>query len=250
MMDMRGLAQTAFLLLVGFMVSPMPGAGQRVRSQVNEGNRLYSEGLFTEAHERYLEALLEDPESNLIRFNDGNALYQGQDFQQAMERYLEAAESGDPALQNAAWYNLGNSLFRQQQLEESLEAYKQALRANPADTDAKHNLERVLEQLQQQEEEQDNQEENQNQDDEQDQEDQQNQDQQGEGEQDQQDQESDEGEPPPQDEAEQQEGQPQPQPGEMTPEEAERLLEAIREDPDDVNRKRLPALGKRPRKKW
>ncbi len=244
MMDMRGLAQTAFLLLVGFMVSPMPGAGQRARSQVNEGNRLYSEGLFTEAHERYLEALLDDPESNLIRFNDGNALYQGQDFQQAMERYLEAAESGDPALQSASWYNLGNSLFRQQQLEESLEAYKQALRANPADIDAKHNLERVLEQLQQQEEEQDDQNQEQNE------EDQQNQDQQGEGDQDQQDQESDGGEPTPQDEAEQQEGQPQPQPGEMTPEEAERLLEAIREDPDDVNRKRLPALGKRPRKKW
>ena len=249
MMDMRGLAQTAFLLLVGLVVSPMPGTGQRARSQVKEGNRLYSEGLFAEAHERYLEALLEDPESNLIRFNDGNALYQGQDYQQAMERYLEAAESGDPALQNAASYNLGNSLFRQQQLEESLEAYKQALRANPADTDAKHNLERVLEQLQQQEEEQDNQEE---------QEDQQNQDQQGEGDQDQQDQESpqsqDEGTPPENEgedpESDGGESPPQPQPGEMTPEEAERLLEAIREDPDDVNRKRLPALGKRPRKKW
>jgi hypothetical protein len=36
----------------------------------------------------------------------------------------------------------------------------------------------------------------------------------------------------------------------MTPEEAEQLLNAIREDPGDVNRKRASATGKRPRKDW
>jgi chemotaxis protein histidine kinase CheA len=232
--------------------------GQRGRAQVEEGNRLYSEGLFDEAHEKYLEALLEDPESGLIRFNDGNALYQNADFQQAMERYMEAAESGDPALQSAAWYNLGNALFRAQ---ESLEAYKQALRANPSDADAKHNLERVLEQLQQQDQQNDeNQEGDQNQD---------SQDQQSGGQQDPQNQESPEnqdqesergeGEDQPQEgqpqtqegqESPEEEQEAQPQPGEMTPEEAEQLLNAIREDPGDVNRKRAPTTGKRPRKRW
>ena len=124
-------------------------------------NRLYAEGRFAEAHEMYLEALRENPGSPLIRFNEGNALYQSQEFERALEAYRDAIESGDTALAEGAWYNLGNSLFRQQQLDASLEAYKQALRINPGDTDAKHNLERVLEQMEEQENQQDQQDQNQ-----------------------------------------------------------------------------------------
>ena len=51
-------------------------------------------------------------------------------------------------------------------------------------------------------------------------------------------------------ENEQQDGEsePEPQPGQMTPEEAQRLLDAIEEDPEDVERRRLPATGRRPGK--
>ena len=66
-----------------------------------------------------------------------------------------------------------------------------------------------------------------------------------------------EGEQPQEEDPQPEEGQPQPGPGgattaagEMTPEEAERLLDAIQEDPGDVNRRRAPATGRRPRKDW
>jgi hypothetical protein len=36
----------------------------------------------------------------------------------------------------------------------------------------------------------------------------------------------------------------------MTREEAERLLQAVQEDPDDVNRRQAPLRGRRPRKPW
>ena len=246
---------------LAIMIMPTPGAAQAGRDQVAEGNRLYDEGRFDEAHQMYLEALRENPESSLIRFNSGNALYQSQDFQRAMEAYQQAIESGDPELAGAAWYNLGNSLYRGQQLEPSLEAFKQALRLDPDDADAKHNLERVLDRMQQEEQEQDQQGDQQQDQDQQDENDtqqsQQEQDQQGqdqedqEGE-DQQDSEQDrrpppEGgdQPPPEGEQEQ-----QPQPGEMTPEEAERLLDAIREDPGDVNRKPAAGRGRKPKKIW
>ncbi|MXX77623.1 MAG: tetratricopeptide repeat protein, partial [Gemmatimonadales bacterium] len=84
----------------------------------------------------------------------GNALYQGENYEPALESFRAAVESGDPELAAAAWYNLGNTLYRQGALPESLEAFKQALRADPADADAKHNLERVLEQMQEQEQQQ------------------------------------------------------------------------------------------------
>ncbi len=229
--------------------------GQAGRERVLEGNRLYEEGRFAEAHQRYLEAMAEAPESPVIPFNDGNALYQDADYQRAMEAYQRAIETGDPALASAAWYNMGNALYRQQQLEPSLEAFKEALRLNPGDGDAKHNLERVLEQMQQQEQEQQQGDGEQEQDEENDQQEQNqenpqqqdqppNQDpsdeQQNQEEQDQ----NDPGEAPPQ------EGDPQPQEGEMTQEEAERLLDAIDEDPEDVNRKRASARGRRPKKPW
>jgi len=248
------LAVAAALTLIAM---PARSSAQAGRDQVEEGNRLYEEGRFQEAHQKYLEALRESPESPLIRFNAGNALYQGQAFEQAMEAYQQAIESGDPQLMSAAWYNLGNTLYRGQQLEPSLEAYKQALRLDPNDTDAKHNLERVLDQMEQQDQE------DEQQDDEGEEQDEQNQDDQQEGQQDpdqqdpnEQEQDEDEEEQPedpdqPQPEGEQeQEQEPQPQPGEMTPEEAERLLDAIREDPDDVNRKPAAARGRKPKKIW
>jgi hypothetical protein len=36
----------------------------------------------------------------------------------------------------------------------------------------------------------------------------------------------------------------------MTPEEAQRVLDAIDEDPEDVDRRRAPATGRRPQRPW
>ena len=251
--------RAALAAFAAFVTLGVAGAaelrGQAGRGETREGNRLYEEGRFAEAHEKYLEALLEAPDSPIIRFNDGNALYRGENYESALESFRTAVESGDPQLAAAAWYNLGNTLYRQGALPESLEAFKQALRADAADIDAKHNLERVLEQMQQQQQQQEQQ--------------------QGDGE--------NEGQPPPeggeqnqdqqqeQDQPEQDPGDQQdpeqnpdqnpddtesppqgpPPPGEMTREEAERLLGAIQEDQDEVNRKpRTAARGTRPRRDW
>jgi tetratricopeptide (TPR) repeat protein len=233
------------------MLLPGAASAQAGRVAANEGNRLYGEGRYDEAHERYLEALRESPGSAVIRFNDGNALYQGAEFDRALEAYQDAAASGDPALLSDAWYNMGNVMYRQQELPLALEAFKQALRLDPADIDAKHNLERVLEQMQnppQDESEDDQSQDDQNED---------QKDQNGEGEDDgdgpdDQDQPQD---PDDQEQDDQEQGEPPPgaqgQPPQMSREEAERLLEAIQEDQDEVNRQpRAAARGRRPRKDW
>jgi Ca-activated chloride channel family protein len=235
-------------MLVALSGAARPSFAQEGRAAVREGNRLYEEGRFQEAHERYLQGLAEAPESAILRFNDGNALYRSDEHAQAMEAYERAIESGDPELARAAWYNLGNALYRQQQLEQSLEAYKQALRLNPGDVDAKHNLERVLEQMQQQQQQQQDDPSQDQQDQEQPQDPQsrpqdQPQDQQGQNQQNPRQPDQQQPEQPGQQ-------QRQPQPGQMSPEEAERLLEAVDEDPDDVNRARAPVAGPRPTRPW
>ncbi|MYN65178.1 MAG: tetratricopeptide repeat protein [Acidobacteria bacterium] len=262
------------VVLVLAMVSvglPSFSVAQAGRADVQEGNRLYREGRYDEAHEKYLDGLRAAPDSPVIRFNDANALYQSDDFGRAVDAYRGALEAADPALQAQAWYNLGNALYRQRQVEGAREAYKEALRRNPGDTDAKHNLEVALEQLQQQEQQQQRQ---QQQSDDSEDQDQQNQDRQQSG-QDGQEQASESRQPPEQPPEENPEDQPgrdgqeerqssgaqpepetgegdaQPQPGQMSREEAERLLQAITEDPGRIQRQRRSAdPGRRTRRPW
>lgn len=256
----------AVMMATATIVGPV--AGQEGRREVEAGNRLYGEGRFQEAHARYLEALEKVPGLPVARFNEGSALYQSQEFQRAMEAFLEAAEGADPEWQADALYNLGNALIRQQQPGPAAEAYKRALRLDPGDQDAKHNLELALQQLEQQQQQQQQQQGGDGQ----------------QGEQDQDQQQQGEGQPQPQadlegeqenDPSQGEDGQPQPQPqdgaadgesppqdrqdGEgqadlpppqMTPEQAERLLQAVTEDPGEVNRRNAQARGRRPRKDW
>ena len=241
------------MALLAWLALPSLAAAQPGRGAVDAGNRLYDEGRYEEAHEQYLEALREAPDSPIVPFNDGNALYRTEELQRAMESYRQAVESEDPAVETQAWYNLGNALYRQQQFEPALEAYKAALRRNPADTDAKHNVEVTLEQLQQQESD-DQQDENDESQDQQDRQD---------GRQSEQEQDQERQDQEQQDQSEDQEPQEQPQnqprenaepqapPGALSREEAERLLQAIDEDPSQIQRQRqTTAPARPPRRPW
>ena len=205
----------AIATLAAAAAAPGEIRAQAGRAETREGNRLYEEGRFAEAHEKYLEALLEAPDSPVIRFNDGNALYRGENYESALESFRAAVESGDPALAGAAWYNLGNTLYRQGALPESLEAFKQALRADPSDADAKHNLERVLEQMQEQEQQQ-----------------------QGEGENDEEN-----------DEENEDEGEPQPQDGEQDPDPEQDPQNQPEQDPEQESRSRIRTNRNRSRRR-
>ncbi len=258
--------------------------GQKGRNEVDEGNHQFEKGKFEEARASYRKALGEAPGSPVATFNLGGSQYKLKEFSDAEESFLEAAQSSDSEVLGRAHYNLGNSLFRQGRVEESVEAFKQALRLNPNDHQAKHNLEFVLTQQQQQEQQQqpqqdqtsekdrdDQQEKNQQQEQEpQDQpsEDEGNQDQEGEEQeqseetsaqqgarpedenQEEQDQ-TPENQSQPQSEDENTEQAAQPQPGRLTREEASRLLEAIQEDLQSLRREQLKKLKQtRVEKDW
>ena len=238
------LAVAGAVVLIGALPSGV--AAQRGRAELNEGNRFYEEGRFPEAHEKYLEALRDAPDLPLALFNDGNALYQSEEYVRALDAYRGAIESGDPALASPAWYNLGNALYRQQRFQESLEAYKEALRIDPGEIDYKHNLELALEQQLQQPDQ-----DPQSGDGDASQQDQEQENQDGEQNQEPQDQEESQDEEDQEQDQQPESGQrPEPAPGEMTEEEAERLLQGVQEDPGEVNRRQAPLRGRRPSKPW
>ena len=212
-----------------------------------EGNRLFAEGKFEEALKRYRDAQLQNPEAPQLHFNAGDALYKQDTYDGAIQEFGRVLNSGDPTLLAKAYYNIGNAHFRQNRPQEAIGAYKKALELKPDDLDTKINLElaqRLLDEQQQDQQDQQDQDQ-QGEDQKQGDQEQQQQDQQGEDQkqgdqeqqqQDQQDQQDQQGEDQSEDHRE----------GEMTREEAERLLEALKDrEREAQKRRRLRLLGRR-----
>jgi len=184
-------------------------------------------------------------ENRFIR--KGNKAFEESDYQKAEVEYRRALEKNDNSFKGdseqaneaenkaGAFYNLGNSLMNKQEYEAAIEAYKNALRQNPDDFNSKYNLEFAMHQLkeqqkqeQQQQQNQDQQNEDQQEDNKEDQENQNNQQQNENKEDDQQQQQQDN-----QQQSDSQSGeqdQPQEQNAQqISKEDAERLLQALRE---------------------
>ena len=217
------------------------------------GNQLYQQEKYEEALAAYNEALAEDGENPALHYNRANALYRSGQFPSAVQSYTNALD-GDAPLVGRARYNLGNSLYRMGRLEDSIEAYKEALRTNSDDLDMKYNLEYVTRQLQEQQDQerpnaQSRQEDSEEQEDQDDREDQDNREDQD-GREDQEDREDNRNQPPEGEDDPQQ--QPDPQEGELSRAEAERLLNALNRDEQDIQRRlrRQQATQVNPEKNW
>ncbi|MBN2091130.1 tetratricopeptide repeat protein [candidate division KSB1 bacterium] len=227
-----------------------------------EGNKLYQEEKYDAASSQYHDALLEAPESPVIQYNIAGTEYKTGKFQEALENYAKAlsprlAERRKPEeerlLRSKIHYNRGNALYRLNKYPEAIQEYTEALKLNPDDEDAKYNLEFVRNKLkdeaqkqpqdqnQQQQQQQQQQQEQQQQNQQEDKKDQQNQEEQQKKEQQEQEQQNQEQE------------QPQPQKeGEITKEDAERILDALKEDEKQEQEKRQKAAQGRARvlKDW
>ncbi len=73
------------ILVALAVLSPVTANAQAGRSDVRDGNRMYEQGRYAEAYEKYLDALRDDPDSPVIHFHEANALYQSEEFQRAMK---------------------------------------------------------------------------------------------------------------------------------------------------------------------
>ena len=217
----------ATLFAVMFMLQLMP--------QPMKGNEAYRSEQYEDAVRIYREALEQNPQETRLLFNLGNALSMSGDKQESIETFKtfkSAAAEGEEGAN--ADYNIG-TLLAGEDPEAAIESFISALRQNPDDEDAKHNLESLLKQQQQQEQQQQNQDSNQDEQQDQEQQDQQNPDQNQEQNQEDsgqnQDSDSADGSPPP-DQQSQQSGQ-QPK---IQPREAEALLDALEQREKDLLR--------------
>jgi len=131
------------VLIFASLFLPAALLAQGGHAQVAEGNKLYGEEKYDAANNKYRDALLETPDSPIVHFNIGDVLYKKRNFEDAIKSYRKALAAEDIHLQAKAHYNIGNALYRLGKLPESIMAYKEALKLNPDDEDAKYNLEYV-----------------------------------------------------------------------------------------------------------
>jgi tetratricopeptide (TPR) repeat protein len=105
--------------LAGLGLLPLLGLGNGVwqddpaADAVEEGNRLFEQGDYAAAFDRYLEAEAIRPEAHEIRLNEGDALAKAFDYEGAVERLTAASETDDPQLASQIQYNLGVVKYRQ-----------------------------------------------------------------------------------------------------------------------------------------
>ncbi|MFV1975066.1 MAG: tetratricopeptide repeat protein [Candidatus Scalindua sp.] len=131
-----------------------------VSKSVDEGNKLYNQGKYDEAIEKYSEARDESPDSDIVNFNLGTALYKKGQYTGAIEAFTRALNTEEREIEMKAIYNMANSKYqlgsRQANTDlngaialyrESLDYYKRAIELNESERDAKYNHELVEKQL-------------------------------------------------------------------------------------------------------
>jgi Ca-activated chloride channel family protein len=218
-----------------FLTMTLLSWSQQENRLIRQGNRQYDDGNYKKAEIDYIKSTQSEKASHKGFYNLGDAWYMQKNYLQASAAFdtLRTFKMDDET-RSKSYYNLGNSLLKaaidsaqlaQKVLPPGIEAYKQSLRLNPADTDAKYNLayaQKLLQKSQQQQQQQNKD----KQDKKEDKQDQQKQDQQKQDQQKEDQQKEDQAKQDQQQDQQQQQGQPM----QISKEDAERILEALKND--------------------
>ncbi len=123
------------------------------RARTATGLERLAEGKTEVTIEAFDQALALAPDDPRLQFNAGTASLAG-DGEPAIELLETAARAAPAGLAADAFYNLGNARLAGRDPAGAVEAFEQSLRLEPANPDAKHNLELARRLLQQQEQQQ------------------------------------------------------------------------------------------------
>ena len=206
-----------------FFLAPLSLLAQ-VEDHIRSGNHLYNDGEFIKAEKAYNKALSQDAKSYEGAFNLGDSYFRQEKYEEAAAQFESIAEDAkDANTKSWAYHNQGNSLLQNQKLDESIDAYKNALRSNPNNSAARYNM-AYAQQMKKQEQEQKEDSEDQEKDDKDDKDDKDKNKKQKEDEKKDQDEKGDKDEKKGEDDDEKKEQQQQP--AQLTKEDAQRLLDA------------------------
>lgn len=236
--------KNVILFVSALLIMSNVNYAQPDRKTNNKGVDAFVSGNYAEAEVNFKKGLEKAPDSFIANFNHGDALYKQERYDEAVSSYKAALGNADnDFLKAKIHHNIGNSLLKSDKIQESIDAYKTALKHNPDDDDTKYNLSYALSMLnnedqdQQQDQNKDQQDKN-----DQNQQDQQNKDQN----QDQENNDQQQNQPQPQDQESQQDNlkQRQQQEAKISKEDAERILEALKNNEKDLQKELRKKTGR------
>lgn len=144
------------IILITISLISLSVFGQTERKYIRSGNKLYDEKKYTDAELSYRKALDKKPNSFESSFNIGNSLYKEGKFPEAANQFSNLTDAtNDKDKLAKVYHNLGNSYVKAQKLQEGIDSYKKSLIQNPSDKDTKFNLSYVQRLLKQQQEQKD-----------------------------------------------------------------------------------------------
>ncbi len=150
-------ARTTYLIVTFLCLSVLPSFSQKENKLLREGNRLYEKGDYKGAEKDYRKALEMNKESVKGQFNLGASTYQQQNFEESARIFGTLAEKNqDRDVQAQIYHNQGNSYLKAKEYDKSILSYKNALMNNPKDLDTKYNLEYAKMMLKKQQQQQQN----------------------------------------------------------------------------------------------
>jgi len=152
-----------FILIPIFCIFYSSSANAGVGSSMRTGNKALDKGNIEQALEKYQEALVQEPDNEKIHYNIGRALYKLQKYPEAISEFQLGLLTKDKSFQAKTFYNIGNCHFKQGKLDDAVNSYVSSLLLNPNDMKAKQNLEFCLKQKEDQQSQNDSTKQDQNQ---------------------------------------------------------------------------------------
>ncbi|HEV8083436.1 MAG TPA: VWA domain-containing protein [Chitinophagaceae bacterium] len=129
---------------------------QDTKNVIIKGNEAYKNNDFDKAEVFYGEAQKLDEKNTTASYNIGNVFYRKEKTDEAVNAFDNTINnSKENIIKQKAFYNKGVSYQKVNKLPECILAYKNALLLNPADEDARQNLERALTEQKKQEDKKD-----------------------------------------------------------------------------------------------
>lgn len=115
--------------------------GNSLRSLNQEANETYERGEYQQALEQYQRLIASRPDVPELSVNAGNTLHRSGAYDRAVQETRRALPPDDAVVGAVTYYSLGNHYFMLEEYELAYDAYRNALMLDPADQDAKYNLE-------------------------------------------------------------------------------------------------------------
>lgn len=131
---------SALVLLLALLGCARPVSAD-VGARMREGGALERGGKYEEAVRKYQEALVLEPDDIRIHYNLGRALYRMNKPAEAAPEFQLGLLSKARRLKARSLYNIGNCQFKEKGLDAAIASYTQALMLDPGDQQAKQNLE-------------------------------------------------------------------------------------------------------------